>query len=81
MLLFSFTSAARSFGLKKLGRYIPITYWEGKVSTGFARLNIGVAFSTIFRNSSFSGMSPKKVTITQSVLIVLIIENLPGKIP
>ena len=58
------------------------TYWECKVSPEFARLSIGVAFpTTIFRNSSFSGMSPKKVSITQSVLIVLKIEDPPGKIP
>ena len=61
--------------------YIP-TYWECKVSTEFARLSIGVAFpATIFRNSSFSGMSPKKVTITQPVLIVLKIEDPKEKIP
>ena len=57
MLLLSFTSSARSFELKKLH-----TYWECKVSTGFAKLNFEVAFATLFRNSSDSGMSPKKVT-------------------
>ena len=43
-----------------------------QVSTGFAKLNIGVAFATLFRNSSYTGVSPKKVTktLTETVLIV-----------
>ena len=49
------------------------TYLLGmQVSTGFAKLNIGVAFATLFRNSSYTGISPKKVTktLTQTFLIV-----------
>ena len=52
MLLLRFTSSARSFGLKKLHRCLLEMQWECcwecKVSTAFARLNIGVAFATIF---------------------------------
>ena len=51
--------------------------WECQLSAEFARLKIGVAFATIFRSSSFSGVSPKKVTITQTVMIVLIIIEIP----
>ena len=43
------------------------TYWECKVSIVFAKLNIGFAFTNSFRNSSYSGVSLKKVTITGSV--------------
>ena len=63
MLLLGFTSSARSFGLKKTTYLLGMQWeccWKCKVSTGFARLNIGVAFATIFRNSSLSGVSPKK---------------------
>ena len=59
MLLLRFTSSAMSFGLKK--NYIP-TYWECKVSTEFAKLNIGVAFGILFRSISYSGVSPKEMT-------------------